>query len=194
MPAPVSRYEASRNYLWTGVAALAFTSFSAWVALAWPWAWVATALLFFSSMVAFALGLLPDIEIHESHLRLNNHRIPWTQIARLDAVASFPLVVRITFLNKRVMVLVYAGDADARRSLLRNIRRYSREALIDGAPWRTFWNEQPAPSAPPRKVQSAPQRYPLLLADDEAEVERMFQQLKNAGHFDLESRKAPDDK
>jgi len=194
VPAAVSRYEASRSYLWTGVAALAFTSFSAWVALAWPWAWIATALLFFGSILAFALGLLPDIEVHESHLLVNTHRIPWNQIARLDAVATFPLVVRVTFLNNRSMVLVYAGDADARRSLLRNLRRYSREALIDGAPWRTFWNEHPAPAAQPRKVQTPPQRYPLLLAEDEAEVERMFQQLKNAGHLDLEPRKAPEDK
>ena len=85
MPAPVSRYEAPRKYVWTGLAALAFTSFSAWVALAWPWAWVAAALLFLSSGVAFALGVLPDVEIHESHLRVNAHRIPWSQIARLDA-------------------------------------------------------------------------------------------------------------
>lgn len=191
MPAPVSRYEAPRNYIWTGLAALAFTSFSAWVALAWPWAWVATALLFLGAVVAFGLGVLPDVEIHESHLRVNNHRIPWNQIARLDALSGFPLVVRITFMNKRAMVLVYAGDADARRSLLRNIRRYSREALIDGAPWRSFWNEQ-APPAPPRKIQSPPQRYPLLLADDEADVERMFQQLKSVGHLDPQN--APDDK
>ena len=193
----MSRYEASRNYLWTGVAALAFTSFSAWVALAWPWAWIAVALLFFGSVLAFALGLLPDIEIHETHLRLNRHRIPWNQITRLDAVSMFPLVVRITLQNKRALVLVYAGDADARRSLLRNVRRYSREALIDGAPWRTFWNEQappPAAQQQPRRIQTTPQRYPLLLAEDEAEVERMFQQLKSAGHFDLEPRKAPEDK
>ena len=194
MPAPVSRYEAPRNYVWTGLAALAFTSFSAWVALAWPWAWVATALLFLSSGVAFALGVLPDVEIHEGHLRVNNHRIPWNQIARLDALAAFPLVVRITFMNKRGMVLVYAGDGDARRSLLRNIRRYSREALIDGAPWRTFWNEQAPSTAGPRKIQNPPQRYPLLLANDEADVERMFQQLKSVGHLDPQNQNAPEDK
>jgi len=194
VPAPVSRYEAPRNYVWTGLAALAFTSFSAWVALAWPWAWVATALLFLSSGIAFALGVLPDVEIHEGHLRVNNHRIPWNQIARLDALAAFPLVVRITFMNKRGMVLVYAGDGDARRSLLRNIRRYSREALIDGAPWRTFWNEQAPSAAAPRKIQNPPQRYPLLLADDEADVERMFQQLKSVGHLDPQNQNAPEDK
>jgi len=191
VPAPVSRYEAPRNYVWTGLAALAFTSFSAWVALAWPWAWIATGLLFLSAVVAFALGVLPDVEIHESHLRVNNHRIPWNQIARLDAVAGFPLVVRVTFMNRRGMVLVYAGDADARRSLLRGIRRYSREALIDGAPWRSFWNEQ-APSGPSRRIQNPPARYPLLLADDEAEVERLFQQLKSVGHLDPQN--APEDK
>ena len=44
---------------------------------------------------------------------------------------------------------------------------------------------------PLRKTVPAP-RYPLLLPEDEAEVERMFQRLKSVGHFDQKT--SPEDK
>ena len=195
MPVPVSSYTSPRDYLWTGVVALAFTAFSAWVALAWHWAWFAAGLLLLGAIVAFTLGLLPDIEIYESHLRVESHlrgnarRIPWSEVARVDKLFGFPLLVRLTFMDRGTMLLVWAGDEEGRASLLRNLRRYPREALIDGAPWRTFWGEPPRAAAhrrEPRK--SPPPRYPVLLPGDEAEVERMFQQLKTVGHLDPQNK------
>ena len=87
---PVSRYDSPRDYLWTGVVALAFTAFSAWVGVAWHWAWIAAGLLLLGAVVAFTLGLLPDIEVYESHLRVEGRfrgrarRIPWPEVARVD--------------------------------------------------------------------------------------------------------------
>ncbi len=195
MPAPVSRYEAPRNYLWTGVVALAFTSFSAWVALAWSWAWIAAALLLAGAVTAFALGLLPDIEIYDSHLGVNERRISWSQIARVDKLVSFPLMVRLTLMDRETLILRYAGDESARQSLLRNLQRYSREALIEGATWRSFWGEpqQRTASAPQaQREHKPPPRYPVLLPEDEAEVERMFQQLRTVGRMD--PQKSTEDK
>ena len=54
--------------------------------------------------------------------------------------------------------------------------------MIDGVPYRQFWGE--ATIGAVAKKQLAPPRYPLLLPDDEAEVERMFQRLKSVGHLD----------
>ncbi len=196
MLAPVSRYDSPRDYLWTGVVALAFMTFSAWVGLAWHWAWIAAGLLLVGAVVAFTLGLLPDIEIHESHLRVERHfrrkamRIPWTDVARVDKVFGFPLMVRLTFMNRETSVLVYAGDEQGRESLLRNLRRYPREALIEGASWRSFWGEPQRPSANRRSEprRSPPPRYPVLLPGDEADVERMFQQLKTVGRLDPQNK------
>jgi hypothetical protein len=196
VPAPVSSYNSPRDYLWTGVIALAFTAFSAWVGLAWHWAWIAAGLLFPGAVVAFVLGLLPDIEIYESHLRVESHfrgsarRIPWPEVARVDKLLGFPLIVRLTFMDRETMLLAWAGDEEGRESLLRNLRRYPREALIDGAPWRSFWGEPQRPSvnrrAEPRKT--PPPRYPVLLPGDEAEVERLFQQLKTVGRLDPQNK------
>jgi hypothetical protein len=193
VPAPVSRYEAPRNYLWTGVVALAFTSFSGWVALAWSWAWIAAALLLAGAVSAFALGLLPDIEIYDGYLRVNDRRIPWARIARVDKLVSFPLMVRLTLMDSETLVIRYAGDENGRHSLLRNLQRYSRDALIEGAPWRSFWGEPRRASPPvPQREHTPPPRYPVLLPDDEAEVERMFQQLKTVGRMD--PQKSTEDK
>jgi hypothetical protein len=197
VPLPVTRYESPRDYLWTGVAALAFTAFSAWVGLAWHWAWLAAGFLFLGAVAAFALGLLPDIEIHETHLLVERHfrsgarRIPWTDVARVDKLCGFPLIVRLTFMDRETAVLIYAGDEQGRESLLRNLRRYPREGLIEGAPWRSFWGEPQRPAAKRRAAEpgrTPPPRYPVLLPGDEAEVERLFQQLKTVGRLDPQNK------
>ncbi len=83
------------------------------------------------------------------------------------------------------MLLLYPGDLESANSLLRHVRRSAREALLDGVPYRQFWGEV-LTAVPERKQLSSP-RQPLLLPEDEAEVERMFQRLKSVGHLDSKS-------
>ena len=91
-------------------------------------------------------------------------------------------MVRLTLADKSRILVIYPGDSNSSSGLLRSLRRHSREALIDGVPYRQFWGE--ATVAAVAKKQLPPPRYPLLLPDDEAEVERMFQRLKSVGHLD----------
>ncbi len=182
---PITTYRASRHYLWAGLAALAFAIFSGWVALNfhWPYAWIAVGLLVTSAALVLYFALRPPIEIHETHLKLSGRVIPWAQIRRLDRSSTVPLVVQLTLADKLRLLLVYPSDPDSANSLLRHLRRFSREALIDGVPYRQFWGEAPA-KAPKDRKQAPPQRYPLLLPEDEADIERMFQRLKTVGHID----------
>jgi hypothetical protein len=90
--------------------------------------------------------------------------------------------VRITLFDDSRMVLVYPGDLDSCNSLLRHLRRLSRDALIDGVPYRQFWGEVLAPGGDRRQI--PPPRYRMLLPEDEAEVERLYQRLKTVGHLD----------
>lgn len=182
MPVPITSYRASRQTVWAGLIALACALFSAWVALRWPIAWVAAGLLFASSGLVLYFTLRPPIEIYETHLKLWGRTIPWGQIKRLDRSATLPLIVQLTLSDKTRLLLVYPGDPDSSNSLLRHLRRFSREALIEGVPYRQFWGE--APNKPKDRKQAAPQRYPLLLPEDEADIERMFQRLKTVGHID----------
>ena len=185
MPVPIACYRPSRHFLWAGLAALGLTCFSGWVALSWPFAWIAAGLFFASAVLALYLALSAPIEVYETHLKTGNRGIPWAQIRRLDRSSRVPLIVRLTLVDKSRVLVVYPGDPDTANSLLRHLRRFSREALIEGVPYRQFWGE--AIGAAPERKQLPPPRYPLLLQEDEAEVERLFQRLKSVGHLDPRS-------
>jgi hypothetical protein len=161
----------------------------AWSAPAWSApAWIAAALFAIPAVALFLLAFRPSIEIHESHLKMGRRQIPWTEVRRLDQSGwNVPLVVYLTLSEERRVLLIHPGDSDSSASLLRHLRRHSREALLDGVPYRQFWGEPP-PAAP---AQIAPPRYPLLRQEDEEEVERMFQRLKSVGH--LERRDADEE-
>jgi hypothetical protein len=161
--------------------ALLLAGFSAWVSVSAPWCWIATGLLLASAAVVLYLAMRPPVEVFDSHLKIGQSAIPWRQIRRLDCSANVPLTVRLTLADKSKLLVVYPGDPESSSGLLRNLRRFAREALIDGVPYRQFWGE--AVTAAAAKRQAAAPRAPLLLPEDEAEVERMFQKLKS-GHLD----------
>ena len=110
-----------------------------------------------------------------------------------------PLAVILTLSNERRVLVVYAGDLDSSTSLLRHLRRYSRNALLDGVPYRQAWGElgktelekglEPGVTLehPPA---SAPYR-PLLRPEEEEEIERMFQRLKSVGRLDQRGSDEP---
>ena len=141
------------------------------------------ALALTSAAVIFLIAFDPPIEIYESHLKLGQRRIPWAMVRRLDCRLALPLIVRLTLADKRRLFVVHVGDSNSSESLLKLLRRYSREALIEGIPHRQFWGEALGP--PPERKQLPPPR--LLLPEDEAEVERLFQRLKSAGHMDAQA-------
>ncbi len=179
----VTRYVPSRHYLYAGLAAVLFGAFSAWCGRTWPPAYLA-AMLFWSS-AAFLLWLWrrPAVEIQETHLTIGGRTIHWTDIRRLDR-GGWPalLIARITLFDNTRIRLIYPGEIDSASSLLRHLRRYSREALIDGKPYRQFWGEN-VPGLPDSRTLASP-RYRLLLPEDEAEVERLYQRLKSVRHLD----------
>jgi hypothetical protein len=144
-------------------------------------AWIATVLFSLACAALLVLAFLPAVEIHESYLKNGRRKIDWRRITRVDQTAwRIPLAVFLTLDDERRVLLIHAGDAASCATLLRYLRRYSREALLDGIPYREFWGEPPAPD---RKQLSAA-RYPLLLPEEEEEIERMFQRLKTVGHLD----------
>ena len=145
-------------------------------------------------MVLIALLSQPNIEIHETHLRIGRRLILWRDIRRVDQTGwAAPLAVTLTLTNDRRVILLYAGDLDSSTSLLRHLRRYSRHALLDGIPYRQAWGETDKPSelaknfeppaTPDRRSQPAIHR-PLLRPEEEEEIERMFQRLKSVGRMD----------
>ena len=182
MSRPVARYVPSRRYLLLAAFALAGGLLSAWTALHWAPAWIAAGMFALTALAVLVIALRPPIEIHETHLAVGRMAIPWNEVRRIDQTGwNAPLAVHVTLADQSRLLLVHPGDLDSSTSLLRHLRRYSREALLDGIPYRQFWGETPA------SKQLPPPRYPLLRAEDEDEVERMFQRLKSVGHIDQRS-------
>lgn len=179
----VARYLPSRHYLFAGIVALVLSAASASVGLRWTLAFLPAFLFLLSAGVVLFIALQPPIEIHQNHLRVKRRVVPWNQIRRLDRTGWVsPLVVYVTLLDDERILLIYAGDLDSATNLLRHLRCYSREALIDGIPFGQFWDD--ALKAEPESRLLPSPKYRLLLPEDEAEVERMFQRLKTVGHID----------
>jgi hypothetical protein len=167
-----------------GVAAWILAATAGWVALTWPPA-IVILISFLACSTALAwLGLRPPIELRVKHLLIGSRAIPWNEIRRVDRTGwRSPLAVRLTLSDARKLLIVYAGSSESSSSLLRQIRRSARQALIDGRDYHEFWGEpEVVPQALRRQAQ--PSRYRLLLAEDEAEVERLYRRLKTVGRLD----------
>lgn len=178
----MNTYPPSRHYLSAGLVAVVLAVFSGWVAMQWAPAWVACLLFIGSAVLLLALAAQPSVEVYEHHLALGKRVIQWNDIRRLDRTSWIsPLIVQLTLTGDRKVTLVYPGDIDSGKSLLRHLRRCARYALIDGIPYKQFWGEALASQD---RRQLPPPRYRLLTPEDEAEVERLFQRLKTVGHLD----------
>jgi Protein of unknown function (DUF3093) len=178
---PLARYTPCRRFLLLTLVAIFGALLSAWMGLRWAPSWIAAGLFAVSGALLLVVTLRPSIEIHETHLAIGRRVMPWSDIRRIDQTGwNAPLAVHLTLADQQRILLVYPGDLDSSTSLLRHLRRYSRQALLDGMPYRQFWGEPAAANDEPPK---AP-KYPLMRPEDEEEIERMFQRLKSVGRLD----------
>jgi len=180
----MTRFLPARHYRWFGITAVILSGLSGWLGTELHAAYVPAGLFLLTAGLLFFLAFRPAIEIHEGYVSIGARIIPWMDIRRLDRTGWIsPLIIRVTLYDDSKFLLVYPGDLDSCNSLLRHLRRLSRDALIDGIPYRQYWGEVLAPGANERKQAPLP-RYRILRPEDEAEVERLYQRLKAVGNLD----------
>ena len=178
----MSRYVPARHYISFGVVALALAGFSGYLALSWTQALIPTFLFLLTAGSLIALALRPHIKVFDSHFEIGKRIIPWQDVRRVDRTGWIsPLAVRLTFFDDETMLLVYPGEVDCCKHLLRTFRQMSTSALIDGIPYRQYWGEILGPG---ESKQMTPQRFRVLRPEDEEEVERLYFLLKTVGHID----------
>jgi hypothetical protein len=185
----MTRYVPARQYLGFGIVSVLLAALVGWFAFAlhYDLVYIAVGLFLLTAAALFAMAWRPAIEIHEGYLSIGKRIIPWMDIRRLDRIGALapplPLIVRITLFDDSRLLLIYPGDLDSCNSLLRHLRRLSRDALIDGVPYRQYWGDVLTVSGSERKQIPVP-RYRILRPEDEAEVERLYQRLKTVGNLD----------
>jgi len=179
----VTRYLPARHYLTFGVVALGLATFSGWLGVQFTAAFIPAVLFLASAALLLGLAVRPPVEVQEGYLVIGKRVIPWMDVRKLDRTGWLsPLVVRITLYDDETVHLIYPGDLDSCKTLLRSLRRMCRDALIDGIPYRQYWGEVLTQSGERKSPPS--HRYRLLLPEDELEVERLYQRLKSVGHID----------
>jgi hypothetical protein len=179
----MTRYSPSRFYLISAAVAMGLAVFSGWCAAAWLPALLPALLFLASASLLLTLALQPPIEIHDGHLRIGVRAIPWNEIRRVDQTGwAAPMVAYLTLADGSRVRLLYPGDMETSNQLLGAIQQHSTQALINGVPYRQIFGE-PAGAQPARM---ASPRVRLLTPEDEAEVERMYLELKRAGRVDPE--------
>ena len=184
----MTRYVPARYYLWFGLAAAALAGVIGWLGWNWmPIALVASGILALTAGLLLAMSFRPAVEVHEGYFSVGKRIVPWMDVRRLDILRLdragwiSPLVMRVTLFDDTRFTMIYPGEIDDCSGLLRNLRRLSRDALIDGIPYRQYWGEVLAAGG--RNPLPGP-RYRILRPEDEAEVERLYQRLKSVGHLD----------
>jgi hypothetical protein len=184
----MTRYTPARYYLWFGLAAAAFAGLFGWLGWNWmPVTFWASGVFVITSALLFVMFFRPAIEVHEGYFSVGKRVVPWMDIRRLDILRLdragwiSPLMMRVTLFDDTRFTLIYPGEIEDCGGLLRNLRRLSRDALIDGIPYRQYWGEVLAAGG--RQPVPGP-RYRILRPEDEAEVERLYQRLKSVGHLD----------
>lgn len=165
----MSRYLPSRSYLYLGCIGLVLGAASAALASRWALAAIPTGLFLASAALNFFLALRPAVVVTAETLSFGGTVLRWTDIIRIDRTGWVsPLVVWLVLRDGSRKLLIYPGALRGSRRLSADLeRRLAASAGSDAA---------------------AQERLPLLNAEDEAEVERLFQRLKSVGHLEQEDR------
>lgn len=179
----MTRYTPARHYISFGAISLALAAFSAWLGFTLSRGLLFPAGLFFlTSLLLLALAFRPAIRVCDAHIEIGKRVIPWQDIQRVDRTGWIsPLVVRLTLFDEETVTIVYPGEVDCCKHVLRTLRQMSTSAMIDGIPYRQYWGEMLGMSD--HRELPAP-RHRVLRPEDEEEVERLYFLLKTVGHID----------
>jgi hypothetical protein len=177
----MTRFAPSKHFVYMGIVAIVLGLMSGWVAWQWTPALVPAGLFFASALFLFWMSMHPVIEVTDRELAIGNKVIPWSSITGIRSTGWLtPLVMKLTLENGRKVVVLFAGDLESSGRLKETICQCAPHALLDGVPQR----KRQAILAVRNGATSEVEKHPILTMEDEAEVERMFQRLREVGHLD----------
>jgi len=172
-----------------GSVALILGAMSGWVGYQWLPAVVPASLFICTALLLFWLNFRPAIEVTDRELTIGKRVIPWSSIIKIQTTGWLtPLVLRLTMEGGGKALLIYPGDLESSSRLREIVTSCAPHALLDGQPQR----KRQAIIAVRDSKNERLERYPLLTLEDEAEVERMVQRLREVGNLDSQSSSSED--
>ena len=192
MEPSVEIFVPSRLYSRVGWAALAGMLVSVLCGFRAPLAFIPGFLCALTAFVLFWLSARPPVRIGETQFHIGERCIAWREVREVNNSRFLsPLILRIKLTNARHVLLIYPGEPERIEQLLFQLRKNSHMASFDGVAHRDYWTWINLNGSQPEKpVLEQPVR--MLSADDEDEIERLYQKLKAVGRLD--SRSEPSNK
>jgi hypothetical protein len=183
MEPSVDLYQPSRMYARAGWAALAGSLVCVLCGLRAPLAFIPASLCFLTGIGLAWLATRPPIRVSASQFNIGQRAIAWREVREINNRFTSPLILNVKLTNARRKLLVFAGEPERIARLMYQLRRRSYLASFDGVAYRDYWlwssvtdsdNEENGLGTPVRMVS----------AEDEQEIERIFQKLKSVGRSD----------
>jgi hypothetical protein len=184
MEPSVEIFVPSRLYSRVGWAALGGVIISVLCGFRAPLAFIPGFLCAITSAVLFWLSARPPVRTGESQFNIGERAIAWREVREINSSRFLsPLILKIRLTNARHLTLIYPGEPERIEQLLFQLRKNSQLASFDGVAHRDYWtwlslngsqNENTVLEQPVR----------MLSAEEEDEIERLYQKLKTVGRLD----------
>jgi hypothetical protein len=176
------RFAPSRTWLALSIAAFACGALAAWLALSNPWSWAPATLFFLTGLFLLAISFSPVIVVSYSHLLLGKRRVEWDQLESVEHTGWVsPLVLKLRLRSEPSVLLVCAATMEESTELLNLLEEQMMPEL---EPEAIEEPEKILTEAEMALLERERVRYPLMLPEDEAEIQRLYQRLKSVGRLD----------
>ena len=183
-PTSVETYLPSRLYARIGWAALAGSVVCVLCGFRAPLAFIPGFLCAATAAGLFWLSARPAIRLGETQFNIGERAIAWREVREINSSRFIsPLILNVKLTNSRSKLLIFPGEPERIEKLMWQLRKNSFLATFDGVSHRDYWawaavasarGENPVPEQPVR----------MLSAEEEDEIERMYQKLKTVGRLD----------
>ncbi len=184
MAPSVETFVPSRLYARVGWAALAGSLISILCGFRAPLAFIPGFLCAVTAAALCWLAHRPAVRVSETQFNIGERAVAWREVREINSSRFLsPLILKIKLTNSRHAMLIYPGEPERIEQLLFQLRRSSHLATFDGVAHRDYWTWQSMNGARSENpVLEQPVR--MLSADDESEIERLYQKLKTVGRLD----------
>ncbi len=184
MEPSVEIYQPSRAYGRLGWASLAGSAVCLICGLRAPLAFIPGALCALTSGVLFWLASRPVIRVGTTQFNIGERAIAWQEVREVNSSRFLsPLILKLKLTNSRRKALIFPGEPERIAKLLDSLRRHSMLATFNGIAYRDYWTWNDVKEL---SGDTSPDETPVRMVstDDEEEIERMFQKLKNCRGLD----------